>query len=174
LHRRAPDVHATLTVIARGSFAPPKPKKGLEAMSILVLPGDHAWLDLHGVDLRRAHLPDAHLERAGLGGAHLEGAGLGGAHLEGAFLGGAHLEGAFLGGVHLEGAFLGGAHLEGADLSGAHLADPLLDPLLAGGGVAGAHLDGAVADEQTSWPAGFDWRAAGVIVRGEDNEASST
>jgi hypothetical protein len=30
-----------------------------------------------------------------------------------------------------------------------------------------ALLDGAVADEHTSWPNGFDWRAAGVIVTGE-------
>jgi hypothetical protein len=38
--------------------------------------------------------------------------------------------------------------LQGADLSGAHL--------------SGAHLSGARASTATTWPDGFDWRAAGA------------
>jgi uncharacterized protein YjbI with pentapeptide repeats len=76
----------------------------------------------------------------------------------------AHLEGANLIGANLEGADLGSAHLEGANLISAQLA---------GANLGGAQLEGALADVHTSWPAGFDRRAAGVIiVEGEDSPAS--
>jgi Pentapeptide repeats (8 copies) len=94
-------------------------------------------LDLHAVDLRHASLSGAHLEEATLSGAHLEEATLSGAHLEEATLSGAHLEQ----------AILGDAHLEQANLRG-------------------AHLKGTLADAATTWPEGFDWRAAGVVVLG--------
>jgi hypothetical protein len=103
------------------------------------LEGQADRLDLHAVDLRHADLHFAHLERADLMDAHLEGANLMRAYLEAAHLRIAHLEQATLNHAHLERANLMGAHLEWAE-----------------------------ADEQTSWPAGFDWRAAGVIVAGED------
>jgi Pentapeptide repeats (8 copies) len=145
---RAPDVQASLTVLARGRFARPE-----------------GWgdpLNLRAVDLRRAQLRGAHLERVDLRFALLEQADLrdaylGGALLEGADLRGAHLGGALLEGADLRGAHLGGALLEGAGLRGAHLKQANL---------GGARLEGAVADKRTSWPAGFDWRAAGVIVAG--------
>jgi uncharacterized protein YjbI with pentapeptide repeats len=71
----------------------------------------------------------------------------------------AHLEAAYLRHAHLEAAFLGGVHLDGADLRGAHLDKAYLNA---------ARLKGAVADERTTWPEGYDWRSVGVIVRGED------
>jgi hypothetical protein len=39
--------------------------------------------------------------------------------------------------------------------------------------LVGADLEGAMADKRTGWPDGFDWRAAGLIVAGEDTPASS-
>jgi uncharacterized protein (DUF1697 family) len=104
-------------------------------------------LDLHSVDLRNAELGYAHLEEAYLTDSHLEGATLYRAHLDGA-----HLEGATLDDVHLERATLDDAHLEGADLGR-------------------THLKGSLANEKTSWPAGFDWRAAGVMMVGKDAAA---
>jgi uncharacterized protein YjbI with pentapeptide repeats len=158
----------------------------------LVLAGDEAHLEranLAGAHLERANLAGAYLEQAFLGGAHLEGAHLGGAHLEGAHLGDAHLEEASLGDAHLEEAdlawahlewaFLGGAHLERAGLAGAHLERANLgeahlekahlgEAHLEGASLAGAHLEGAelkrvVYDDATTWPEGFDYRAAGAL-----------
>lgn len=100
-------------------------------------------LDLGEIDMRRADLDGAHLKGADLSGTNLGGANLFGAHLERAHLGNANLEGAHLGHAHLEEAYFSGTNLEGA-----------------------------VADERTSW-AGFDWRSAGVIDRGDDNAASA-
>ncbi len=85
------------------------------------------------------------------------------AHLVQADLRYAYLKQTTIRDAHLEGAHLDGAHLEGATLTGAYLEGAHLD---------GAHLEGAVADEQTRWPGGFDWRAAGVIIAGEDIAAS--
>ena len=51
--------------------------------------------------------------------------------------------------MNLTGADLGGAYLNEADLEGANL--------------RGANLSGAKADEDTTWPGGFDPVAAGVI-----------
>jgi hypothetical protein len=110
-------------------------------------------LDLHSVDLRRARLDDTHLEGALLYDTHLEGANLNLAHLEMTNLDGAHLEGAQLHFAYMAGAIFTGARLEGARLFG-------------------AKLQRAVADEDTVWPAGFDWRAAGAIIPGEDAAAS--
>jgi hypothetical protein len=161
LQVRAPDVQASLTVLGRGGFA---------------LPGgfQDPRLDLHAVDLRRAQLLGAHLERTNLYDAHLEGASFDRAHLEGAILHGAHLEQAFfenthledasLGLTYLEEAYLGFTHLERAELYDAHLEEAILDGVL---------LEGARADERTRWPPGFDWRAAGVTVIGEETTISS-
>jgi len=189
LQARDPEVQASLTVLGRGGFA--RPDSESDRL-------DLHWVDLRrallrGAHLERADLGGAHLDGAHLGGAHLDGAHLDGTHMERAILSYAHMEAAFLGGAHLdradlsyahlvqadlryaylkqttirdahlEGAHLDGAHLEGATLTGAYLEGAHLD---------GAHLEGAVADEQTRWPGGFDWRAAGVIIAGEDIAAS--
>ena len=85
------------------------------------------------LDLTGSRLPQARLGWARLAGADLRGADLRGTSLQHASLAGAHLEQ----------ALLCGTQFQGADLSGAHLA-------------------GARASTATSWPDGFDWRAAGA------------
>jgi hypothetical protein len=96
-------------------------------------------VDLSGAQLRYANLQGANLE-----GANLSGANLSFADLTGADLTRANLEGANLGWTNLT-----EANLEGADLTGANL--------------QGADLTGAKANEDTTWPEGFDPVAAGVI-----------
>jgi hypothetical protein len=66
------------------------------------------------------------------------------------------LQRASLRGAHLEGFDLRGADMRGADLREARLDRSQLD---------GVRLQGAWADKATVWPEGFDWRAAGVILR---------
>jgi Pentapeptide repeats (8 copies) len=85
------------------------------------------------LDLTGSLLPAARLGWARLAGADLRGADLRATSLQ-------HAE---LAGAHLEQALLCGTQFQGADLSGAHLA-------------------GARASTATSWPDGFDWRAAGA------------
>jgi Pentapeptide repeats (8 copies) len=148
LEQRAPDVQAALTVLARRTT-----------------PFNDPPLDLHGVDLRRAHAYDPHLEGTDFHDAHLEGAVLYDARLNGAILGRTHLERAYLPKVHLEGALLYDTHLEGANLSDAYLEGALLHGAhLKGADLNGAQLNGAKATKDTVWPTGFDWRAAGVTI----------
>jgi pentapeptide repeat protein len=75
--------------------------------------------------------------------ARLGWARLAGADLRGADVRGTSLQHAQLAGVHLEKSLLCGTQLQDADLRGAHLA-------------------GARASVDTSWPDGFDWKAAGA------------
>jgi uncharacterized protein YjbI with pentapeptide repeats len=137
--------------------------------------------NLHGVGLGRANLAAANLVRANLRGAYLLGAdlqaaGLRGADLVGAVLVGANLQGALLESAdmtnavlamanlqrailwlaNLHGADLQEADLRGAHLRGAHLRGALLDRV---------QLQGAECDANTVWPDGFDWKAAGVMLR---------
>jgi hypothetical protein len=105
-----------------------------------------APLDLGAVDLRVSFLPDARYERAYLRDTHLELANLVRARLDGAYLLSDPPE--EHGGVHLEGADLRATRLAGVELHGIHLA-------------------GAIADERTIWPAGFDPASAGVVIQGE-------
>jgi Pentapeptide repeats (8 copies) len=101
LQTRAPDVQASLWVLARSGFA--------DAL------GEDRWLDLSAVDLRRADLRNARLGDVDLRFAGLPRAYLGGAHLRGAFLDGSHLEGARLFSADLEGASLDGTYLQDAE-----------------------------------------------------------
>jgi hypothetical protein len=87
--------------------------------------------------------PPLDLSGSLLGGARLGWARLAGADLRGADVRGTSLQHAELAGVHLEQALLCGTQFQGADLGGAHLA-------------------GARVSADTSWPPGFDWRAAGA------------
>jgi hypothetical protein len=83
--------------------------------------------------------------------------------LTGSLLGGARLGWARLAGADLRGADLRGTSLQHATLAGAHLEQSLLcGTQLQGADLAGAHLAGARASTATSWPDGFDWRAAGA------------
>ena len=87
--------------------------------------------------------PPLDLSGSLLSGARLGWARLAGADLRGADVRGTSLQHAELAGVHLEQALLCGTQFQGADLGGAHLA-------------------GARVSADTSWPPGFDWRAAGA------------
>jgi uncharacterized protein YjbI with pentapeptide repeats len=132
-------------------------------------------VDLTGVDLTRAVAngrtvwpddfdPDvAGVYEIGsgalLGGANLEGANLKEANLEEANLVGAKLEGA-----NLKWASLYRANLKRANLSGANLYKANLKGAnLSGAILAKANLEEAKANEDTTWPQGFDPVAAGVI-----------
>jgi hypothetical protein len=110
-------------------------------------------LDLQAVDLRRANLREGHLERANLSRSHLEGTDLIRTHLEGALFIHTHFESAVVVETHLEGALFLRADLKTAI-------------------IAMAHLQGAVTTKETSWPDGFDWRAAGVSITGEEAAAT--
>ena len=195
LQVRAPDVQASLTVLGRGNFARARGDLG-DRLDLHASDLRHA--QLRGAHLQRANLSEAHLEGADLNKAHLEGANLRKAHLEGALLAladlegadlthanleeafffGAHLEGADLAETNLERAGLGGANLEGAYLSGANLEGAFLGSAhleratLRDARLEDADLEGTLADEHTRWPDAFDWRAAGVIVAGEDASSS--
>jgi hypothetical protein len=62
----------------------------------------------------------------------------------------------------LERAVLWAAHLERANFGGGvNLGDVTL---LGGAKLAAAHLKGAKANDETVWPDGFDWKAAGVVM----------
>ena len=118
-----------------------------------------------GVDLTRADLDGANLSEANLRRAVADGrtvwpddfdpdvAGVyeigPGANLEGAYLELADLTGANLAGANLSEAHLTRANLRGANLSGVDL--------------TGADLRRARANENTTWPEGFDPETAGVI-----------
>ncbi len=79
-----------------------------------------------------------------------------GADLRRADLFGVDLFGADLEGVDLSGADLNGANLYEANLSGADLGGALL---------SGVNLIGARVNKNTTWPEGFDPKAAGVIFK---------
>ena len=83
--------------------------------------------------------------------------------LTGSLLPEARLGWARLAGADLRGADLRATSLQHAELAGAHLEQSLLcGTQLQGADLAGAHLAGARASTATSWPDGFDWRAAGA------------
>ena len=83
--------------------------------------------------------------------------------LSGSLLPGARLEGARLAGADLRGADVRGASLQHAELAGAHLEQALVcGTQFQGADLSGTHLAGARASAATSWPDGFDWRAAGA------------
>ena len=117
--------------------------------------------DLGGVD---ADLIGANLRGADLGLMRLVGAALIEADLEGAYLRRTDLRGADLSRANLRGANLEGANLEGADLFGADLFGAKLGRAnLTGADLTEADLRQAEADHYTTWPKGFDPKAAGVI-----------
>jgi hypothetical protein len=116
--------------------------------------------DLSGADLDGADLRSANLRGADLGSANLRGANLDSANLRGANLDSANLRDADLGSANLSGANLRSANLSGADLSSADLRSANLS----GADLSSADLRSATACNHTSWPSGFDPKAAGVIV----------
>ena len=160
LQVRAPDVQASLTVLGRGRFA--DQQEG---------PADQ--LDLHEVDLRRAHLNNANLAGVNLSGANLAGAILIGVNLARAFLLDANLAETEIIGSYFADIELGYANLEKARIEGVILTGASLDEANLSGArinvtdLKGAGLENAVADNDTEWPYGFDWVMAGVRRDGE-------
>jgi uncharacterized protein YjbI with pentapeptide repeats len=181
LRARAADVQAAMTVLGRRPPAAEEERLELSNVDLRVaylsrtdLSDAHLWWsnlrgaflsdarlvgtdfwrsDLWRVELRRADLQGARFIRANLEGAQLWEAKLARAVLRHAGLQGAELQHADLREVDLRWADLRGASLEEAILDGADLEGAQLD---------GANLKGARADDRTTWPTGFDWRAAGV------------
>jgi hypothetical protein len=85
--------------------------------------------------------------------------------LTGSLLPAARLGWARLAAADLRGADLRGTSLRHATLAGAHLEQSLLcGTQFQGADLSGAHLAGARASTATSWPDGFDWRAAGASL----------
>jgi Pentapeptide repeats (8 copies) len=93
---------------------------------------------------RREHLSGVDLHLAGLSATSLPGADLREAHLRDSCLHAADLRDADLRDADLGGADLDAADLQGADLDGANLRAATFSPL-------------------TTWPPGFDPRAAGAL-----------
>jgi hypothetical protein len=166
LRVRAPDVQAALTVLVRRRPLQTDP------------PLDLRDLDLRGADIggqrvlvnNRSGFREGDLRRADLRGSDLRGATFREVYLSGANFGGADLSGARFRGVNLSEANFGDANLIGADffLVWARRNDasndfypgqaPTPDP--SDSGIEEANFHGALADNSTRWPYGFDWRAA--------------
>ncbi len=107
--------------------------------------------DLTLADLRWGNLSGADLTSANLIHAELEGADLSNANLSSAILTGAGLKDAKVSGASFGQADLSGADLRGVDLSMAQL--------------TGANFKHALYDRETTWPDGFDPKAAGAIEK---------
>jgi uncharacterized protein YjbI with pentapeptide repeats len=121
---------------------------------------------LNGARLDDAILSDAKLQGANLSNAQLQGAILDSAQLQEARLNGAQLQGAYLNGAQLQRANLLAADLQNANLEAAELQEAnLARAQLQASNLDGAHLQGATCDNETRWPDGFDWKAAGVELR---------
>ena len=146
------------------------------ALLVAYRPGDVAHVDAHKVRVDQALVlarfdPVAPIRAGWMAGAYLRGAdlryaNLTGANLTGADLTGADLTGANLTGADLRDADLRGSNLRDADLTGADLRDAdLTRSNLRSADLRGADLRGAVANDATVWPDGFDPTAAGVTVR---------
>ena len=146
------------------------------ALLVAYRPGDVAHVDAHKVRVDQALVlarfdPVAPIRAGWMAGADLMGADLRdadlmGANLTGADLTGADLTGANLTGADLRDADLRGSNLRDADLTGADLRYAnLTRSNLRYANLRGADLRGAVANDATVWPDGFDPTAAGVTVR---------
>lgn len=116
---------------------------------------DLAGADLVGAQLERAHFDSAELQSADLGDANLRGAILRDAGLDHARLRGTQMQAADLSGAWLGSADLAGANLQGATLRRAHLG---------GADLRDVELQGARCDAETTWPEGFDWKVAGILL----------
>ena len=108
---------------------------------------DLSGADLSGTTLSGATMTGTILVAADLSYADLDSADLSSANLRGADLKGANLGRADLSGAGLQGANLSGAYLAVTDLRGADLTDAVLED---------TRFIGALWDETTLWPDGFD------------------
>ena len=129
---------------------------------------DWSGADLRGARARNANFEGVNLHVARFGGADCSRANFVDAHLEMADLSdtnfrGATFAGRSAGGGPCKSASLRGCWLYGADFREAVFVVKDRDARFEGE-VVGAGLEGAFANEQTKWPAGFDPKKAGVIV----------
>ena len=107
------------------------------------------WVDLRGAQLR---------------GAFMYGIKLRGATLRRAILVGANLRHAELVATNLFRAELAGANLRHANLNYANLREAnLLGANLTDANLTGAYLGGALYNNETIWPKGFDPKTAGAV-----------
>ncbi|GAA1260738.1 pentapeptide repeat-containing protein [Saccharothrix xinjiangensis] len=148
LQQRLPDVQAVMQVLSRRPGSPTGARRlvlsHVDLRSLLLDPGSRLSDSVfRHVDLSRAWLAGTDLRRTDLTGADLRLANLRDADLRDAVLRRSALGQ----------ADLAGADLSGADLRGADLRDAVLER---------TRLRGAVADDATRWPAGFDERRLGT------------
>jgi uncharacterized protein YjbI with pentapeptide repeats len=161
LRERAPHIQAAITVLGR-LHSTDKRSRG--------------WLsrvDLAGSDLSYSDLAEADLHYSDLSQSFLLGADLTGADLTGSWFAGAMLERAHLHQADLRNAVLWQARLREADLTGGDFSGALLHAArldqadIRGADFTAADISNttfrdAVADETTTWPAGFDTQEAGL------------
>ncbi len=133
------------------AYSGPDLMPGIIAPGIRLRNADLVLADFAGVNFRGGSLRDSRLSGADLSGANLEGVGFSGADLSAATLTGANLPAVYLpASTVLAGADLSGANLEGASLESADLSS--------------VNLTGAFYSSWTTFPAGFDPVAAGMLI----------
>jgi hypothetical protein len=148
LNARAPDVQAILNIFSELDMK--------------------TFVDLSGVDLRKASFQNVKLGTIFLKESNLDGAILWRSNLNNADFYKTRLNGAYLVETDLRNANLSCTKLHSADLSNADLRNAqfgvadLRGANLTGAKLEGAKLSGVRADGKTKWPAGFNWRDAGV------------
>jgi uncharacterized protein YjbI with pentapeptide repeats len=157
-----PDVHAAVNAVSRLSMLAGSPRPYLSGVDLrrLTVDGSLRGAILMRSNLRFAILVGTDLRHAYLNWADLRNTALQRADLRKAVLVDADLTRADLRSANLRGAFLRSADLREADLTGADLRDAHnLDR---------ARLEGAKADLEALWPAGFDPVTAGVTHSPEE------
>lgn len=115
--------------------------------------------NLNGANLEKAILFEAQMENIRLVEAILVDANLSTANLTGAVLEKANLQGARLADAKLSGADLTGANLDNADLQGANLIGTNLTEV----SLQGINLKGAIYNDSTEFPKGFDPTGKGML-----------
>jgi hypothetical protein len=169
--QRTPPDNAAAATVARALFVAADVEAAVTVLGRLPDRFDTSRANLASVYLVAAHLEAANLHRANLLAANLEAANLRMANLWAANLHRANLLAADLEAANLRMANLWGANLERANLHGANLWGANLEAAkLAKANLRGANLDRirlqrAKCNANTVWPDGFDWKAAGVILR---------
>jgi uncharacterized protein YjbI with pentapeptide repeats len=132
-----------------------------------------------GMDLRNAFLAGMELEGISFDGTDLRGSDLSGADLYGAFLCDSNFENCNLAAADLRSAFIANVSFRNADLRCARFS---LDNMggriglhqvdFRGANLDGADFSGAVYDESTTFPEGFDAGARGLTPMAEADSSS--
>jgi uncharacterized protein YjbI with pentapeptide repeats len=171
LRDRAPHIQAAITVLGRVRSADKRARGWLARVDLVR--SDLGYCDLAGADLHYSDLSQSFVLGADLRRADLTGTWFVSAMLDQARLHQADLRSAVFWEARLRGADLRAADLTGADFTGALIRDASLDLADLRGAdftasdITGATFRGAVADDTTTWPAGFDPQQAGVLTADE-------